>query len=191
MLLFFDANPDVIKALEVAFDDLRPSTSVARFPNIPSVKALISPANSFGFMDGGIDAAYLQYFGKQLQDRLQEKIEVKTKWGELFVGEAVTVATNHERFPWLIAAPTMRTPGRIHDSVDIYLAARAAFNEASLHESVACPGMGTLSGGVHPAEAARVMRLGYDHAKNPRAFPTSWQEARDIVAKGRLAVMTG
>ena len=25
--------------------------------------ALVSPANSFGFMDGGIDALYMDYFG--------------------------------------------------------------------------------------------------------------------------------
>lgn len=34
-------------------------------------EAVVSPANSFGFMDGGIDAQYLDFFGPkiQLQDR--------------------------------------------------------------------------------------------------------------------------
>ena len=27
--------------------------------------AIVSPANSFGFMDGGIDAVYTKHFGKQ------------------------------------------------------------------------------------------------------------------------------
>ena len=36
--------------------------------------AIISPANSFGFMDGGIDLAYSHYFGWDLQQRLQEYI---------------------------------------------------------------------------------------------------------------------
>ncbi|GHU70120.1 hypothetical protein FACS189450_04050 [Spirochaetia bacterium] len=32
--------------------------------------AIISPANSFGFMDGGIDLAYSKYFGWKLQKTL-------------------------------------------------------------------------------------------------------------------------
>jgi O-acetyl-ADP-ribose deacetylase (regulator of RNase III) len=33
--------------------------------------AIVSPANSFGFIDGGIDMAYSQRFGWGFQDRLQ------------------------------------------------------------------------------------------------------------------------
>ena len=29
--------------------------------------AVVSPANSFGFMDGGIDALYMAYFGSDIQ----------------------------------------------------------------------------------------------------------------------------
>ena len=35
-----------------------------------NVDAIVSPANSFGFMDGGIDMLYSQHFGWQVQDRL-------------------------------------------------------------------------------------------------------------------------
>jgi hypothetical protein len=31
--------------------------------------AILSPANSFGFMDGGIDLLYSNFFGWELQDR--------------------------------------------------------------------------------------------------------------------------
>ncbi|WP_426736658.1 hypothetical protein [Myxococcus faecalis] len=37
--------------------------------------AIISPANSFGFMDGGIDAVYTYQLGQQVQDRLRELLE--------------------------------------------------------------------------------------------------------------------
>jgi hypothetical protein len=37
--------------------------------------AVVSPANSFGFMDGGIDATYLTHFGSQLQTEVQNLIE--------------------------------------------------------------------------------------------------------------------
>lgn len=36
--------------------------------------AVVSPANSFGFMDGGIDLAYSERFGWGLQARLQRHI---------------------------------------------------------------------------------------------------------------------
>ena len=31
--------------------------------------AVVSPANSYGFMDGGIDAVYLGHFGPEIQMR--------------------------------------------------------------------------------------------------------------------------
>ena len=44
------------------------------------VDAVVSPANSFGFMDGGIDLVYSQHFGwnvqKQLQDQTRNSITV-------------------------------------------------------------------------------------------------------------------
>src|SRR5882724_11922594 len=44
--------------------------------------AIVSPANSFGFMDGGIDLAYSHYFGWDLQERLKEVL-AKEHDGEL------------------------------------------------------------------------------------------------------------
>jgi hypothetical protein len=37
--------------------------------------AVVSPANSFGFMDGGIDMAYSRYFGWHVQDCVQDAIK--------------------------------------------------------------------------------------------------------------------
>src|SRR5579871_49495 len=55
--------------------------------------ALVSPANSFGFMDGGIDAAYTDRFGPGLSQRLREIIKTKHH-GELLVGQAQIVSTH-------------------------------------------------------------------------------------------------
>ncbi|ECE9311446.1 phage tail protein, partial [Salmonella enterica subsp. enterica serovar Napoli] len=35
---------------------------------------MVSTANSFGLMDGGVDAAITAYFGPQLQERVQRNI---------------------------------------------------------------------------------------------------------------------
>ena len=56
--------------------------------------AVVSPSNSFGFMNGGIDLLYLKRFGMDLQYRLQKKIKDK-HFGELLVGQAEIIETYH------------------------------------------------------------------------------------------------
>src|SRR3954464_408677 len=87
-------------------------------------EAVVSPANSFGFMDGGIDHLYSHHFGWQVQRRLQEAIRPRPH-GELLVGQAEIVPTDDARIPFVIAAPTMRVPMILRETVNPYLAARA------------------------------------------------------------------
>src|SRR5215469_14257627 len=89
-------------------------------------EAVVSPANSFGFMDGGIDMLYSQRFGWGVQARLQQAIQERHH-GELLVGTAEIVETYDVDIPYLIAAPTMRVPMVLRESVSPYLAARAVF----------------------------------------------------------------
>ena len=70
--------------------------------------AVVSPANSFGFMRGGVDGVYTRVFGSGVEAGLQAIIRTLPS-GELPVGEALVVPTGHGRIPWLISAPTMRT----------------------------------------------------------------------------------
>jgi len=58
--------------------------------------AVVSPANSFGFMDGGIDALYLDYFGPAIQVRVRRQIYDRHH-GELVVGTAEIVETGDAR----------------------------------------------------------------------------------------------
>ena len=87
--------------------------------------AVVSPANSFGFMDGGIDALYLDHFGPEVQTRLRRAI-LECHHGELLVGAAEIIETDDPQIPYLVAAPTMRVPMILQESVNAYLAARAA-----------------------------------------------------------------
>jgi O-acetyl-ADP-ribose deacetylase (regulator of RNase III) len=66
--------------------------------------ALVSPANSFGFMDGGIDAQYTDYFGSVVQYRLRLRI-LQRHHGELLVGAAELIETDNPNHPFLVAAP--------------------------------------------------------------------------------------
>ncbi len=130
-----------------------------------SVDAVVSPANSFGFMDGGIDHLYSHHFGWEVQDRLQELIRTRHH-GELLVGAAEMVETGSLRIPFVIAAPTMRVPMVLTDTINPYLAARAVLLlikhgvvpagvlagelVAAVVQSVAFPGLGTGVGRVGP-----------------------------------------
>lgn len=139
------------------------------------VMAVVSPANSYGYMD----ALYTRFFGPQLQQRLQRMIREQAA-GELLVGQALLVETGHPPIPWCISAPTMRVPRALETAEPAYLATRAAVRcalDAGL-ESVAIPGMGTGTGRLAPREAAAAMLWGIRDALYPPAFPASLAEAR-------------
>ncbi|MGL4632021.1 MAG: macro domain-containing protein [Leadbetterella sp.] len=71
--------------------------------------AIVSPANSFGFMDGGLDYALSERFGWDLEKKLQKLIKELPE-GELLIGQALIINTNDTKVPYLISAPTMRVP---------------------------------------------------------------------------------
>jgi O-acetyl-ADP-ribose deacetylase (regulator of RNase III) len=159
-----------------------------------SVDAVVSPANSFGFMDGGIDHRYSHHFGWHVQDRLQELIRTRHH-GELLVGAAEIVETGSPRIPFVIAAPTMRVPMILRDSINPYLACRAALllirhgavpagalageRVEAVVQSVAFPGLGTGVGKVDPDACARQMRAAIEEVLLRRGqFPRTWAEAQ-------------
>lgn len=126
-----------------------------------SCDAIVSPANSFGFMDGGVDYAISERLGWDLQLKLQEKIRNLPE-RELLIGKAMTIETGDESIPYLISAPTMRVPTNfnIPTSINAYLATKAAILAAKHHEAieyVAFPGMCTGIGRMKPEIAANQM----------------------------------
>lgn len=189
-LILCDVNDAVVAAWRTYFDKI-PNVTVTH-GSVFEVRcdALVSPANSFGFMDGGIDMAISQYFGWEVQEQLQKLIRRKYH-GELLVGQAEIVPTYHVRIPYVIAAPTMRVPTILgHDTVNIYLATRAVLllvqngvlvDETPVREvvtRVAIPGMGTGVGKVPPDVCARQMKQAVDEFLNGSCtFPTSWYDA--------------
>ena len=153
--------------------------------------AVVSPANSFGFMDGGIDLAYRQRFGRQVQERVQGAI-VERRYGELLVGDALIVETGDPDLPFLIAAPTMRVPMMVRDTPNAYLAARAVFllikhgrfddgtPVASRVASVALPGLATGIGRMGPATCAHQVRRAIDDVLGDGYhLPRTWAEASE------------
>ena len=127
--------------------------------------AIVSPANSFGFMDGGLDYALSERFGWDLEQRLQKIIKELSE-GELLVGQALLLETGDAEVRFLISAPTMRIPTNfnIDTSVNAYLAMKAILIKAKSNDNistVAIPGLCTGVGRMQPIIAARQMHLAY------------------------------
>ena len=62
--LYFDRAPEA----ETVQDGFR------HFMETHAVQCVVSPANAFGLMDGGYDSAITEWFGRQLQRRVQQYI---------------------------------------------------------------------------------------------------------------------
>ena len=142
--------------------------------------AMVSPANSFGIMDGGLDLAIRAQLGPHIQTRVQTMI-LERHHGELHVGAAEVVPTQHDRWPWLVVAPTMRVPENVGATTNAYVAFRAALlavmrhNRENRHErirSLLVPGLGTGIGGLDPRRCAAQMRIALDLLTKPPRIPS-------------------
>ncbi|TCI95069.1 macro domain-containing protein [Tenacibaculum sp. M341] len=131
-----------------------------------SCDAIVSPANSFGFMDGGLDIHLSETFGWHMQDELQNRIS-KLEERELLVGKSMIISTRNKEIPYLISAPTMRVPMsfNIATSVNAYLAMKAILIAAKNHENihtVAIPGLCTGCGRMPFDIASNQIFLAYN-----------------------------
>lgn len=158
-----DTNEDIVAAWREHFREF-PEVDIQGGDIMTIAEhCLVSPANSHGFMDGGIDGVYLSFFGAQIEQRVQEAVARRPE-GILPVGASLVVTTGHARIPYLIVAPTMTMPEPVA-SENCYRAMRAilriATAEYSVGRDVYCPGLGTGVGMVAPAMAASAMAGAY------------------------------
>ncbi|HSA53597.1 MAG TPA: macro domain-containing protein, partial [Yinghuangia sp.] len=151
-----DTNPKVVEAWRAAFADT-PGIAIRKGSILDEeVDAWVSPTNSRGRMDGGVDAAVKRHLGAGIQLRVQRAIRDGFA-GSLPVGSAVCVASGAVNPKFLISTPTMETSSEnVSGTLNVALACAAAFqaihrqNEAAPGsiESVALVGMGARTGRV-------------------------------------------
>ena len=147
--------------VDVVMDDF------AHFMDTHKVQCVVSPANSYGSMDGGYDAAIIDYFGIQLEKAVQKYI-LDNFYGEQPVGTSFTIdipGTEQK----LIHTPTMRLPSKIREPEIVYQCMRTTLMEAIKNkiESIVIPVFGVGTGMVPYRTIAKLMKLGYDQIKNP------------------------
>ena len=96
--------------------------------------------------------------------------------GELPVGAAALVDTGDARWPHLVMAPTMRVPENVAQSLNAYLAFRAALLACRSHAkpitSLVCCGLATGIGGMDPHRCAVQMRMALRHVEGPARIPS-------------------
>lgn len=200
-LLFFDYNADYIAeyqhltnsipGLELVFEvgDVR---DVIR-RNAPQI--LVSPANCHGWMDGGIDAIYMEMF-PEIEPRVKARIHqfgIKTARGDpvLPIGSAVLVPTGPcvaGPIPTKLLAcvPTMVTPQIITGTpTNVYWAMRGLLNLIHMIDrdgswddvtgktqiTIACPCLGTGVGELEIGESTRQVQAAlFAHASADKSI---------------------
>ncbi|WP_055589838.1 macro domain-containing protein [Streptacidiphilus griseoplanus] len=164
-----DINTAVVEAWRAAFADT-PEIEIRRGSILDEdVDAWVSPTNSRGRMDGGVDAAVKRYLGAGIQLRVQRAIRSRFA-GSLPVGSAVCVPSGAVKPRFLISTPTMETSSQnVSETLNVALACAAAFQ--AIHQqndrapgsirSVALVGMGAQTGRVPARVCANLMWTGY------------------------------
>lgn len=180
-VILFDTNPRMVEAWKVAFTGVEVFSvnNSLRIGNVDvrkltDVDAVVSPANSFGIMTGGIDLVYKEMFGDSIEHAACAIASARENC-QVPVGKAALLKTNHSGIPFMIMAPTMpnhRTP--VPFTNHAYLAFRAALTVAMDHshniKTLACPGLCTASGGMYPMVAAQQMRRAYEEVMCQKSY---------------------
>jgi O-acetyl-ADP-ribose deacetylase (regulator of RNase III) len=177
-ILLIDHHAPLVRAWRDAFEDLERFEIVEGDYFATPADAMVSPANSFAIMDGGLDLAIRGELGLEVQRRAQ-KLIVERHHGELPIGAAEIVPTDHERWPFLVVAPTMRVPESIAGTLNAYHAFRAvllAIARWNLTEtpirSVIVPGLGTGIGRLDERRCALHMRMAWKQVSGPARIPS-------------------
>ena len=174
-LYLIDSKPELCEKWRQVFSSY-PEVEVLKGDYFQqSADAIVSPANSFGIMDGGLDLTIRNELSFQVETDIQEVILNKYH-GEMPIGSAEIINTNHDKWSYMIAAPTMRIPENVAFTLNAYIAFRAiliainSFNESKPKrpiKSLVCSGLGTGIGSMEPTKCAAQMRAAYKLLKEP------------------------
>ena len=114
--------------------------------------AIINPANSYGYMGGGVAGAIKRKGGTEIEKEAISKAPIK-------VGNAISTTAGNLPNRYVIHAPTMERPAMRIGIENVEKATYAAFNLGlKLNvKSIAIPGMGTGVGQVSEIDSAKVI----------------------------------
>lgn len=201
-LIFFDHDNDKIAAYEKhvmstqewPFNVHCIKQDVKDLLKLLDVQIIVSPANSLGFMDGGIDMVYMQLF-PGIQQRVQEAIatyDIETNLGRkvLPIGSCKLVRTLDHKTPMLACVPTMFLPENITQTHNVYWATRGLLLSIErlrnrqwpnnrINVAIPCfgTGVGQMTGEEAGSQVAEALR---DHDPTGESFITEEMQNRGV-----------
>ncbi|MEV6580904.1 ADP-ribosyltransferase domain-containing protein [Streptomyces sp. NPDC051582] len=188
-----DVNERVVEAWRAAFADT-PGIEIRRGSILDEdVDAWVTPTNSRGRMDGGVDAAVKRHLGPGIQLRVRRAIRDRFA-GAVPVGSAVCVPSGAAVPRFLISTPTMVESSQdVSATLNVALACAAAFQAVHRQNrkapgsirSVALVGMGAQTGRVPARVCANLMWTGY------MLFQEHWFEDDDELRATITAQLSG
>ena len=116
------------------------------------VDAVVNPANSYGYMGGGVALAIKLAGGGVIEEEAVRKAPIP-------LGSAVETTAGNMSCKYVIHAPTMNEPAEAIGPGNVYAATSAALRKAAdlSVRSLAFPGMGCGVGKVTKSDAAKAM----------------------------------
>jgi len=186
-VILCDINPRVVEAWRTTFEE-NPEVEIIHgsILDVPA-NAIVSPTNSKGSMDGGLDGEIKRIFGQQIERNLQTLI--RARYGNFLpVGHATCIPTGRDQPAWLISTPTMNQSSEdISETYNVALACAAAFQAVHMQNAilpgsiriVALPGLGAATGRVPVEVCADLMWTGYNLFRE-REFRT-FEEMREAL----------
>jgi O-acetyl-ADP-ribose deacetylase (regulator of RNase III) len=193
-LILVDFNGELKKEWDKVFvkriQEGEVETHQGRFEDL-DFDCVVSPANSFGQMDGGFDEALTMYFGDEMVNRVQDKI-IKDYGGEQPVGTSFLVRGTEygKEIKYVAHTPTMIIPMNISQTTNVYMSMKAMLLAVEKHnqnpmfgeqdkkiETVLCPGLGTGAGRVPYGKAAMDMYRAYTNVYDRRPEELNWDFA--------------
>jgi O-acetyl-ADP-ribose deacetylase (regulator of RNase III) len=160
---------DGIDSLKYEFNDL-PNFTFYRKNILQIVKSdcIVSPGNSYGIMDGGVDAD-INYALDFIDVKVVRPYIQDIYHGEQPVGTCEIFKTGDVSYKYLAHTPTMRVPSNVVETINAYIAMRAllstVLNHNKIHKdihSVLMTGFCCGHGKYDYKRSAKEMRLAYD-----------------------------
>lgn len=172
-----DINPKMVAAWRETFEE-NPEVRIVQGSMLEqAVGAWVSPTNSRGSMDGGLDAVMKKHFGPKIEKAVQQEIG-RLYGGVMPLGYATCVPTGAHQPRYLISTPTMvQSSEDVSDTLNVALGCAAAFQAVHMQNalepggirSVALPGLGANTGKVPVEICADLMWTAY-HLFREREF---------------------
>jgi O-acetyl-ADP-ribose deacetylase (regulator of RNase III) len=169
-VILVDVNPKMVAAWRATFEENPEVDIVSGSMLSQQVSAWVSPTNSKGSMDGGLDAVIKKHLGAKIEVLVQKEI-ARLHGGSMPVGYATCVETGVDMPRYLISTPTMAGSSEdISDTLNVALACCAAFQSVHMQNArlpgsiraIALPGLGANTGKVPVEICADLMWTAYN-----------------------------